>query len=219
MFTTKDKLLIGGGFILAVLLVIVGIFFGPKSSEDKEGGPTIPPQFAQQVDVRVEFVEPLQDQKGVSVVAQINVKLSGIITGKSVELQASPKAKFGAQISKSGDKVTFSPQTNLKPNTTYSFQFIVEGQPIFSWNATTKSGGTTQKNLAAVVTKIRSKTPFTGSGFRVSYDAATDQFFVFVEKAPVEATKAKANQWLSEQGLKDFEALNINYVVKGSLLR
>ncbi len=43
--------------------------------------------------------------------------------------------------------------------------------------------------------------------------------FVFTEKKLIETTKEKANQWLRDQGLKDFEALNINYTVTGSLLR
>ena len=38
---------------------------------------------------------------------------------------------------------------------------------------------------------------------------------VFTENRLIEMTKEKANQWLKGQGLRYFEALNINYTASG----
>ena len=218
MINTKDKLLLVGGIIFIIALVAMGIFLGPKPKESVDNkipivGPSDP------FDNSVVSVEPLENQKGLSVVPQMSVTFSKTIIGKTIELKSDPKADFSFGVSLDGEKIDFSPVGPLKKNTDYSVQIIIGGDPLFSWSVRTKNKGTNQANLASVVNKIRDKTPFIGSGFRVSYDAATDQFFVFVDKAPVETYKSRANVWLRDQGLKDFEALNINYVVKGSLIR
>lgn len=218
MITKKDKILFAGGTALIVLLVVFGIIFSPRASEDNDGStfqqPTTPVFSG-----RVLFVEPLQEQGDISVAPAPNIVLSESATGKDVQLIANPKVNFSSNINSNGEKVSFSPKNNLKSNTSYTFQIMVDGEPIFSWNVTTGSKITNQSNLAVVVNKIRSKLPLNMNSFRISYDGATDRFNVFITLPPVEETKQKANKWLKDQGLEDFEALNINYNVTGSLFR
>ena len=218
MITKKDKLLFAGGTALIILLVVLGIVFSPRAPEGN--GESSPQRLATPVfRGRVLFVEPLQDQSDISVVPSPNVTFNESVTGKKVQLKSIPSINFTESFSSNGEKVTFSPSKPLKPKTNYVFQIFIDNQPIFSWNITTKDKGTNQGNLAGVVNKIRSKLPLSKNGFGISYDGATDQFFVFIEEAPIETTKQKANQWLREQELKEFGALNINYTATGSLLR
>lgn len=218
MITKKDKLIFAGCAVLIVLLVAIGIIFSPRASEDNDRSfplQPITPVFSG----RVLFVEPLQEEKNISVVPSPNVTMTKSVAGKDVQLKTNPESSFSTEIGSDGERVTFNPKTPLKPETNYVFQIFIDNQPIFSWNVRTKDIGAGQANLAGVANKIRKKLPLNKTDFGISYDGATDQFFVFIEKAPIDVTKEKANQWLRDQGLKDFGALNINYTATGSLLR
>lgn len=175
--------------------------------------PELPP-------VRVVSVEPLQEQTGISVAPQVVVEFSSSVAGRKVELKTEPAAEFSTKMeyfyAGGENKVTFDAGANLKPGTTYNVRVLVDEQSLFAWNFTTKSRGSSQNDLAGVATRMRQELPI-GDGFRISYAAAGDRFFVFIEKAPIEAYQNKANAWLRNMGLRDFAALNISYVPKGSL--
>jgi len=214
MITTKDKFLIISGILLILALIIINFVINPVG---KPAGGGSKAKAKPVIYTRAESVEPLQNQTGLSVVPQIVVNFSATVTGQNVELKTDPKANFSAEVDKTGKRAIFSPKSSLEPNTAYNFQVFVEDQPIFSWVATTKNVGTSQSDLAAAVNKIREKLPYKEASFRVSYDAATDQFFIFIEVAPYQKSKDNAVSWLNENGLADFAALNINYVAKGSV--
>lgn len=218
MITKKDKLIFAGGVALIVSLVVIGIIFSPRAPEDSDR--SSPPQPITPVfNGRVLFVEPLQGEKNISVVPSPNVTMTKSVAGKDVQLKTNPESSFSTETSSDGDRVTFNPKTPLKPKTNYVFQIFIDKEPIFSWNVRTKGRGASQANLAGVANKIRKKLPLNKNDFGISYDGATDQFFVFIEKAPIDKIKENANQWFGDQGLKDFGALNINYAASGSLLR
>ena len=203
-------ILLAVGF--SIIIIILGIILTPKPKEIEPGKGTpeknLPSVFS---------VEPLQDQKGLSVVPQIVVTFSTSVVGRKVELKTSPVSEFITKIDVGGEKVIFSPINNLKPSTKYDLQVLVDDDPVFFWNVTTKKRGTTQKNLAAKVNSIRAKKSIIEDGFRISYDAPGDHFFVFIEKAPINTYGEKAKSWFKENGVTDLGALNISYIPKGSL--
>lgn len=216
MITTKDKIFLGLGFILVIILVVLGIVFAPRSTGDDEQIPTSTPS-AQPFSGNVESVEPLMNQKGLSVAPQVVVNFSSPVAGRKVVLKSDPAAKFSVSADSTGTKITFNPKVNLKPGTKYNLQVLVDERSVFSWSFTTKSKGVPQQNFSSVIEKIKEKMPVVEPGFRISYDAAGDQFFVFIEKTPINTYKSKANDWFKKNGVKDLGALNINYVPKGSL--
>ncbi len=214
MITTKDKILLGGGAALAISLIVVGILFTPKSRTSQNNNNN---QTAPVISARVVSVNPLQGQKGVSTTPQMVVTFSDSVANYTVYLKSTPSVKFSTNLSKDGQTATFSPSVNLKPNTKYSLQVLVANQPLFAWNFKTGKGTTSQENLAEIINKIRKKLPINKNGFGISFDAP-DQFFVFINKAPIEFYKQKAISWFTDEGIKDIGALNINYVPQGSLL-
>ena len=216
MITTKDKILLGVGALLIVILVTLGILFNPKGSGNTEQNPIETPK-PRPFTVRVESVEPLRNQRDVSVVPRVVVSFSASVSGKKVVLKTQPSVSFTTEVDASGVKATFNPLSNLKPKTKYNVQVLVDEEPIFSWSFTTKSGAISQENLSTVVNKIKKKMPVVEDGFRISYDAPGDHFFVFIEKTPISTYENKAKLWFKENGVKDLGALNISYVPKGSL--
>ncbi|MEX0617226.1 MAG: Ig-like domain-containing protein [Candidatus Woykebacteria bacterium] len=208
--TKRIIILTAFGFSLG--LVIIGILLVPKPKEVPTGrGKT------QEELPKVVSVEPLVDQTGISVTPQITVNFDSSIAGKEVSIESKPAVKFTLGLDLAGTKATFSLQSNLKPGAKYEFKVKYESKTLFMWNATTKSKGTSQTNLYSAMNNVRSKLPLVGSGYRISYDAGTDQFFVFVEKAPLATYKGRANGWFAQQDVADLATLNINYVAKGSL--
>ncbi len=208
--TKRIIILLAFGF--SAILIILGIILTPnpkeieigKGSQDKN----LPSIF---------IVQPLENQEDLSVVPQVVVTFTTSVASRKVELNTNPSVEFTGKTNLSGDKVTFSPVKNLKPKTKYDLKILVDNDPVFFWSVNTKTRGTTQKNLAAKVNSIRAKKSIIEKGFRISYDAATDQFFVFIEKAPINTYKSNANDWFRKNGVTDLGALNINYVPKGSL--
>ena len=208
----SKRIIILLAFGFSASLIILGIILTPKPREIEPGRGSpeknLPSVFS---------VEPLQDQKDLSVVPQVLVTFSTSVVGRKVELKTSPVSEFITKIDVGGEKVIFSPINNLKPSTKYDLQVLVDDDPVFFWNVTTKKRGTTQKNLATKVNSIRAKKSIIEEGFRISYDSPGDQFFVFIEKTPIKTYENKAKSWFRENGITDLEALNISYDSKGSL--
>jgi len=213
MITKKDKLLFTGGILLIIILLIVNFFFYPKVKHTKnvETSTQVP------VYVKVASVEPLPNQGDVSLAPQMVVTFSSAVLENKIELKAFPAANFSVSMSKDRKKATFSPKANLKPTTQYLLQLFIEDQPIYSWSITTGGEVATQVDLAVVLNKIKKQLPYVGDGFRISYDAATDQFFIFVEKSPYPTYRDKAISWFKQNGLENLSFVNINYVPVGAV--
>jgi hypothetical protein len=213
MITKRDKFLFAGGILLVIVLLIVNFFFYPKvkATKNVETSTQVP------VYDEVASVEPLPNQGDVSLAPQVVVTFSSAVTENKIELKSFPAANFSVSMSKDREKATFFPKANLKPTTQYLLQLFIEGQPIYSWSITTSGKATTQVNLASIINNIKRQLPYVGDGFRISYDAATDQFFIFVEKSPYPTYRDKAIDWFKQNGLEDLSAVNINYVPVGGV--
>lgn len=207
----KAMLIIG-----AVLLVIIGglIFLLSREPTEKPGPtgiegrqPIIEPDF------KILRVEPLPDQKNVSTSPTIKIVFDKSVAQAKVEIISSPQAAFDRQLSPRGFTLLLTPQNSLEPSTIYTLEVVMGKTKIYSWSFTTGTKGADPQ----VLEKIKSKLPYQGENFRISYSATNDKFIVTITAKPVEIYKKKALDWFAAEGLPNAEeSVNIFYLLLGA---
>ncbi|OGY21513.1 MAG: hypothetical protein A2126_04240 [Candidatus Woykebacteria bacterium GWB1_45_5] len=203
-------------FMLAIL-VILGLVIYEQLQQTEAPKETFPNEYIQPTPKltfpTVAWVEPRADQKDISTTPTIKIAFEKKIKENEISLETVPAFNFSLKISPDGYYLTVSPKSPLEKNTKYQINVIFEKVRIYAWSFTTGS----LEADAQIVKTIKSKLPYYGDHFSISYAGSTDKFFVTIDAKPVETYKKAALAWFTSQGLSNAETkINIFYYLVGN---
>ena len=194
-------------------LILIGIFFMPSGTLDP--GPTTDRRqpSAPTVSARVTSVEPLEGQKGVSAAPDIRVVFTLPVNKDELSVESSPNAFFKlVDYKKLSYEAIFRPSEPLRPSKKYALVVKVGEQPLFRWEFSTKSFSSKDKKLAQKINKVKAQIPKKTNNYIISYDAATDDFVVYVQKGNFSTERRKAANWFKSFGISNLSVINISYI-------
>lgn len=211
----KTKILvvfISFGFIL--FIVILGIILTPNPKDIK----TAEKKQSITIETKVLSVEPLEGQEGVSAAPDIRIVFTLPVDKNELSVESSPNTSFKLVDYKTiNNEAIFRPNEPLQASKKYSLVVKVSDQPLFRWEFTAKKFSSEDKGLAGKINKIKDKIPKKTSNYRVSYDAATDNFAVYIEKGDFSTERRKVADWFESFGIPNLSVINISYIPRAGV--
>ena len=196
-------------FGFSASLIILGILLTPNPKDVKLGQGDTPALIA----AKVLSVEPLENQKGVSAAPDVRVVFTLPVNKDELSVESSPNASFKlVDYKKLSYEAIFRPSEPLRPSKKYALVIKVGEQPLFRWEFTSKKFSSKDKGLAGKINKIKEQIPNKSKNYLISYDAATDDFVVYVQKGNFSTERRKAANWFKSFGIPNLSVINISYI-------
>lgn len=213
MFKKKSTYLVLGLLAIVLFLLLTKLLVGQKPN--------------------LLTVTPQPNQEEVSLLPEINLVFSEEVKPEDLIFSAEPNFEY--QNASSSDKKTIKLQTTkfLEKNTLYK---ITISKPVrFSWQFKTRNteagsapgwevGFDRQEQIyrkahpqEEALNGLKEKLPYRGENFSVEYVAKTDQFFIYLAKAPPTQIQAEALAWLKARGVNP-QSLNIIWFPTGEAI-